>query len=573
MPSAGALINLTALRRLAYAFLAIVAGWVFFHGLGRANLTDWDEAWHAQIASEIISRGDWLWLHYRGLPYFNKPPLTFWLKAIAFRVGGVNEASARFFPALFGYASVMATAWFFGKVLDRRAGLLAGFILCTSWLFTLHHAGRSGETDSTLIFFHILTFISLWHAQQNSGWFYIAGVCTALGWMTKGSTAYLIWPVMLLGKWFAHMENRRNFVGSALTDGISPTGEALISGTVPSAKADPTNSTSPNKHWFRHAIGGLILSICLTLPWQGLMLAQHGRAFANAFYVGEGALPAMHAIENHPGQPTFYIQIFHAFFEPWFLLAVATVVWVLWRKRGAIQPSVLFLIAWAGLILVACTLFATKMVWYATPALPPLAGLAAVAGIELSRRRAGWILLMAVAGFGVYQIHEQSWTPANQIVTAGLALLIGWTLARAPLALDRWKIWVSALCLAVPIAAHFNVIYGALVRGTSMADWTGLGVDDEPWREICHRIDRDFPGRPILLVGIPLNPAAYFYLHHLRTTVSVNTFAYERIGELGELEARSVIVTRTELADPLRTLHFKDEFAWGSLLIMQPASR
>ena len=546
---------------------------MFFHGLGRATLTDWDEAWHAQIASEIISRGDWLWLHYRGVPYFNKPPLTFWLKAVAFRAGGVNEASARFFPALFGYASVMGIAWFFGKVFDHFVGLMAGFILCTSWLFTLHHAGRSGETDSTLIFFHIMTFISLWKAKANVRWFYIAGVFTALGWMTKGSTAYLIWPVMILGKWFARVEMRRNIVGSALADGIFPTGEALHRGTVPSAKADPTNPKIRSGKWFLHAVGGLILSICLTLPWQGLMLARHGRAFANAFYVGEGALPAMQAIENHPGRPTFYVQIFHAFFEPWFLLAIGTAVWVLWRRRGAIQPAVFFLIAWAGLILVACTLFATKMVWYATPALPALAGLAAVAGVELSRRRAGWILLMAVAGFGMYQIHEQSWTPANQIITAGLALLIGRTLARAPLARERWEIWFSVICLALPIALHFNVIYGALIRGTSMADWAGLGVDDEPWREIGDRINRDFGGRPIILVGIPLNPAAYFYLHHLRTTVSVNSIAYERIGELRELDTHHIVITRLELADPLRALNFKDVVAGGSLLIMNPASR
>ena len=60
--------------------LAMLAAWVFFYGLGFLPLTDWDEAWHAQVASEIVSRGDWLWLHYRNLPYFNKPPLTFWRK-------------------------------------------------------------------------------------------------------------------------------------------------------------------------------------------------------------------------------------------------------------------------------------------------------------------------------------------------------------------------------------------------------------------------------------------------------------------------------------------------------------
>ena len=371
----------------------MLAAWVFFYGLGKTPLTDWDEAWHAQVASEMVARGDWLWPHYRNLPYFNKPPLTFWLKAIAFRIGGVNETSARFFPALFGYASVMTTAWFFAKLFDRLTGLLAGFILCTSWLFTLHHAGRSGETDSTLIFFQIMTFISLWQARQNTRAYYVAGVFTALGWMAKGSTAYLIWPVMLVGKLLERIESRRHFAGFALADGIVPAGRDYLNGEIHSAKVELTNLNSFQKVWFRHAMGGLALAFGLTLPWQGLMLGRYGRVFAKAFYVGEGALPAMQVIENHPGDPTFYLQIFHGFFQPWFLLAAATLVWTLWRKRSAIDPAVFHLIAWAGLILVACSLFATKMVWYATPSLPPLAGLAAVAGIGLSRRRRGWMVL------------------------------------------------------------------------------------------------------------------------------------------------------------------------------------
>ena len=71
--------------RYGILFLAILAGIVFFGRLGQSALTDWDEAWHAEVSSEVLSTGEWLPLHDRGLPYFNKPPLTFWMRAIAFR--------------------------------------------------------------------------------------------------------------------------------------------------------------------------------------------------------------------------------------------------------------------------------------------------------------------------------------------------------------------------------------------------------------------------------------------------------------------------------------------------------
>ena len=170
---------------------------------------------------------------------------------VAFRIGGVNEASARFFPALFGWATVLVAAAFFAKLLGRAAGLLTGFILCSSWLFCTYHAGRSGEADSTLIFFSLLTFIALWHARRSARWFYVAAVFTALAWMSKGSTAYLPW----------------------------------VAAALASVSARPT--------WrWRHALGGAGVAFALTLPWQLAMLARHGAMFARAFYVGEGALPA-----------------------------------------------------------------------------------------------------------------------------------------------------------------------------------------------------------------------------------------------------------------------------------------
>src|SRR5205823_3315078 len=69
-----------------FLLLAALAAWIFFYRLGAEPLTDWDEAWHAQVSAEILTSGDWMTLHYRGQPYYNKPPLTFWLRAVAFKV-------------------------------------------------------------------------------------------------------------------------------------------------------------------------------------------------------------------------------------------------------------------------------------------------------------------------------------------------------------------------------------------------------------------------------------------------------------------------------------------------------
>jgi 4-amino-4-deoxy-L-arabinose transferase-like glycosyltransferase len=527
------------LDRWGLVVLAVLAGWVFFFGLGRAELTDWDEAWHAQVASEILTSHDWRTLHYQGQPYFNKPPLTFWLKAIAFEIGGVNEASARFFPALFGWGTVILAAWLFGRPLGERVGMLAGLILCTSWLFTLHHAGRSGETDSTLIFFQLLTFAALWKARSGVRWFYAAGILTGLGWMTKGSTAYLPWVAGMLGvgmeRWAAQCKSQN--------------AKCKMEGT-------------------RHAIGGFALAVAITLPWQIFMLANYGRAFAQAFYVGEGALPAMQAIENHPGNPMFYILVFHWFFQPWFVLAAGTVIWTFWRWKSAVHPAIMRAIAWAAVVLVACTIFATKMVWYATPMLPALALLAAVGAVELCRRNGGWMLLAAIAGFAAVQLALQASHWIGQAIAVGLVVLVGWQLIRGSVVWDRWRSWLAALCLAVPLAVHFKQVYGEIVHGTHVATWDDLGVDDEPWRDVCRHLDRDLAGRPILLVGIPLNPAAYFYLHHLRQPVAVDSVMPEALGARLKTDGNAVIITRIEMAGTLGALVLDKEHSEKALAVM-----
>src|SRR5689334_21558130 len=61
-----------------------------------------DEVLYAAVAKQILVRHEWLNLYLGGDPYWNKPPLLFWLAALAYRVGGISTFTAKLFPALFG---------------------------------------------------------------------------------------------------------------------------------------------------------------------------------------------------------------------------------------------------------------------------------------------------------------------------------------------------------------------------------------------------------------------------------------------------------------------------------------
>ena len=61
---------------------------------------DPDEGLYATIAQEMLGDSDWVIPHVNGLPYLEKPPLYFWLTALAFRVAGPSEWATRLPSAL-----------------------------------------------------------------------------------------------------------------------------------------------------------------------------------------------------------------------------------------------------------------------------------------------------------------------------------------------------------------------------------------------------------------------------------------------------------------------------------------
>src|ERR1700687_63928 len=98
--------------------------------LAERPLFDPDEGRYAEIPREMLSGGDWVIPHLNALVYLEKPPLQYWLTALAFRSFGQNEFAARLCTGLAGYLT-LATVFFLGRKLwGIEAGVRA--LLLTS---------------------------------------------------------------------------------------------------------------------------------------------------------------------------------------------------------------------------------------------------------------------------------------------------------------------------------------------------------------------------------------------------------------------------------------------------------
>src|SRR5262249_58284458 len=96
-----------------------------------------DETRYAAIPLNMLQDGDWILPHHQGKAYNDKPPLTYWLVALSYRLFGVHEWAARLIPALAAWLTILAVyawscRWFGWRVAFLSASVLAtlgGFIV------------------------------------------------------------------------------------------------------------------------------------------------------------------------------------------------------------------------------------------------------------------------------------------------------------------------------------------------------------------------------------------------------------------------------------------------------------
>src|SRR3990167_3128497 len=103
------------IRTVFLAVLFFILGFIFFYQLGLRPLLDYDESIYAQVAREQLEQPStaFTWKGnislYRNQLWFEKPPLMLWLIESAFFVFGINEFAARFWVAVFAFATIILT--------------------------------------------------------------------------------------------------------------------------------------------------------------------------------------------------------------------------------------------------------------------------------------------------------------------------------------------------------------------------------------------------------------------------------------------------------------------------------
>ncbi|MGB0979575.1 MAG: ArnT family glycosyltransferase, partial [Croceimicrobium sp.] len=190
-------------------FWILIGALFFLPFLGGVHLFDWDEINFAELAREMVLRGNWLQMTINFETFTEKPPLFFWFQALSMTIFGIGEYAARFPNALLGII-VLPFLYISGKfMVDRKFGFLWALSWFGSTLPFLYF--KSGIIDPYFNFFIFngLFFLIhfLWKRRDlsfiflsRSARFYlvVGGIFIGLGILTKGPVAYLIVVLTLL---------------------------------------------------------------------------------------------------------------------------------------------------------------------------------------------------------------------------------------------------------------------------------------------------------------------------------------------------------------------------------------
>jgi dolichol-phosphate mannosyltransferase len=211
----------------AACVLMVVAAAFLFSNLGYP-LIDRDETRYAEIPREMIATGNWILPQLNFKPYYDKPPLLYWLCAASYRMFGVSEWSARLVPASAAFLTILATLVFGSRYFGRRTGLLAAGILMLSIGFAF--TSRYLLIDGVLVLLTTLSFFTAYVAVRGDrvrlGWWILSSVCCGFAFLAKGPLALvLLLPVVCAFSWLsesaAKIRIRDLVILSAVVAGIA----------------------------------------------------------------------------------------------------------------------------------------------------------------------------------------------------------------------------------------------------------------------------------------------------------------------------------------------------------------
>ncbi len=330
-------------RRAALIFAAALLCSLYLFGLDGMGLISKDEPRYADIGRAMARTGDLITPRLSGRPWFEKPPLLYWLVAAGFKAGLGPETAPRLPIAILSLAFLVFYFDRLRRLWDLRTACCATGLLATS-----------------------------------AGWIALSGIA-----ITDIPLAAFFSSAVLLSLEEEHP--RRTWAAASL--GMAVLAKSLVAPVLflPVLAADRRRL----REWLRP--GPIVAFLAIALPWNILCYLKNGREFLYVLFIQQQFGRFATTERQHLQKWWFYFPVLLMALYPWFpLLATAGRQW---RDR---RIKILFSVAAFGFIFFSAS--TNKLPTYVLPLLPSLC---VAMGVSLTKSEHPWramVLPLALLG-------------------------------------------------------------------------------------------------------------------------------------------------------------------------------
>ena len=421
-------------KLLSLLWLCAIAWVGFLWNLGNIGLVDETEPLFAEAARQMTLTGDWITPYFNGETRFDKPPLIYWLMAVAYRTLGVNEWAVRLPSALCAIALTCL-----------------GFYTLQQFTHSKEEARRNEEearrneeghdtdrdTDTRM---NVTMFppslsqspslplspsprLPLFLSTPWIGAALIALNPQTIAWGRTGVSDMLLVGCMcsaLLAFFLGYTleEQREKAEFSTVSASRFPnkwylTFYVLIALAI--LAKGPVGIVVPalivgcfglylgnfRQLWREmRPVSGILIILAIALPWYILVILANGQTYIDSFFGYHNFQRFTGVVNKHSAPWYFYFFVVLVGFAPWSIylpVAIArTRFWQrsYWRRQPRSAQLSLFALFWFGCIFGFFTIAVTKLPSYVLPLIPAAAILVTllwsdiIAGNEPENRRA-----------------------------------------------------------------------------------------------------------------------------------------------------------------------------------------
>ncbi|MEG4198339.1 glycosyltransferase family 39 protein [Microcoleus sp. Pol12A5] len=583
---------------LSILWLCAIASVAFLWNLGNIGLVDETEPLFAEAARQMTVTGDFITPYFNGETRFDKPPLIYWLMAVAYRTLGVNEWAVRLPSALCAIGLTCLGFYTLSKSKEEGSSATDSvtdltdvrkkeevrwkpeeetennnsklktprlpLFFSTPWIGAALIAlnpqtiawGRTGVSDMLLVgcmcsallaFFLGYTleeqreqaeFSTVSASRFPNKWYLTFYVLIALAILAKGPVGIVV-PGLIVGSFGLYLGNFRQ-----LWREMRP-------------------------------VSGILIILAIALPWYILVILANGQTYIDSFFGYHNFQRFTGVVNKHSAPWYFYFFVVLVGFAPWSIylpVAIArTRFWQrsYWRRQPRSAQLSLFALFWFGCIFGFFTIAVTKLPSYVLPLIPAAAILVTllwrdiIAGNESDNRRIklekksnslprgllatyifNVVFLLIIAGATFYCYNWLGDDPAmpnfpQAIQQSGLLIVGGtiWITTAVAIALLLWKRQQRWILVANLIGLVAFIIFG-LTPAYKVVD-----INRQlPLRQLAQvAVQQKLPGEEFIMVGF-WKPSLVFYTQEPVTYYRAVTKAIDYIKESKNPTSPSILL-------------------------------